>query len=117
MKVKYLIDPTRLQAELEAVHKRTPATDTASLGSALSEQMAAMLRHLASRTELAFEALTAEVRDYTRLRMRFCGPYAPGTSYAPNDCVQKGGALWIALIETTEPPGASSCWRQIGVCR
>jgi len=66
-------------------------------------------------------AITGEVKKLSlrvaaleeRRLMAFRGAHDPGESYASGDCVQRGGALHVALVDTSETPGASSHWRQI----
>lgn len=48
-----------------------------------------------------------------RRLMAFRGAHDPGLSYASGDAVQRGGALFVALVGTSETPGSSSCWREL----
>jgi HK97 family phage prohead protease len=45
--------------------------------------------------------------------LRFRGVYEDGRAYSRNDLVQRGGTIWVALIETHATPGKSADWRML----
>jgi hypothetical protein len=50
-------------------------------------------------------------------RMTFKGPHDPAAAYAAGDVVQRAGATWCALVNTSDKPGDSASWRRIGTDR
>jgi hypothetical protein len=75
---------------------------------------------------LAFlrESLTAILGEHKKLAARvaalesrrllaYAGPHDVSKSYVSGDCVQRGGALHVALIDTSETPGSSGHWREL----
>ena len=45
----------------------------------------------------------------------FAGAWDPTKTFAANDLTQRGGSLWLALVDVKagNVPGASSSWRRI----
>jgi hypothetical protein len=48
-----------------------------------------------------------------RRTMVFCGPFDPSAKYAPGDVTQKSNHVFVALVETQDPPGNSDAWRRL----
>ena len=63
----------------------------------------------------ALTDLEARLDHMEREAMCFAGAFDVSKSYSRNDCVQRGNALWLALVKTTagDAPGSSSSWRRI----
>ena len=139
MKKHRLIDPKALDAECEAAHaskrERDPALTAALAGpaggarptlrelhallSSAQTESAVALRHVTRNAEDALARLEARLDHMEREAMCFAGAFDISKSYSRNDCVQRGNALWLALVKTTagDAPGASASWRRIAESR
>lgn len=49
----------------------------------------------------------------TKRTMAFEGSHDPARAYPAGAVVQRSGAVWVALVPTSETPGASTNWRRI----
>lgn len=134
-----LIDPKRLDAELEAARasKRAQAPELAkALAGAsgkstvcrrdLVEMLAASqrdaavtLRHVARNAETELARLEDRLAAIERTALVWAGPWAAEKGYAPNDLTQRGAGLYVALVATKagDAPGASASWRRIAESR
>ncbi len=130
-----LIDPKRLDAELEAAsnrkRERNPALreklagaagakpvmlrDLFEMMSTASAESAAALHHIAKNAEAELARLEARLDELERTAMVFAGPHDIAREYDPSDVVQRFSGLWIALVATRagDVPGASPSWRRI----
>lgn len=78
------------------------------------DQLMAAIRQRDQRIA-ALEATMASAA--ARRTMAFEGAFDPGRQYGAGDCVQRSGALFVALAATSEQPGSSSHWRRVGEAR
>lgn len=45
--------------------------------------------------------------------LRWAGAHEAGRAFHAGDVTQKGGGLFVALVDTQDAPGASSDWRRL----
>ena len=130
-----LIDQARLDAEFEAAskRKRTRAPELAAalagpagkakvslaelheLLSTASAETATAMRHVVRNAEAALARLEERLGQLERDALVFAGGWDPSKTYAANDLVQRGGALFLALVATKagDMPGSSASFRKI----
>jgi hypothetical protein len=75
----------------------------------------------ATPMDLMADELFKAVKGYVDKRlegsrtMHFDGPFDLAKSYRAGACVQKNGAIWVAMVACKDQsPGASDAWRRIG---
>ena len=77
------------------------------------------LRHVARNAEAALDALEDRLSALERTALVWAGPHDISKSYAANDLCQRGGSLWLALIDVKagDAPGSSPSWRRLAESR
>ena len=129
-----LINAKALDAECEAAHaRRTRAPELAAalagpagkakvslaelheLLSTASAETATAMRHIVRNAEAALARLEERLGQLERDALVWAGGFDPAKTYARNDLCQRGGGLYLALVDVRagDVPGASSSWRRI----
>ena len=68
----------------------------------------------AQKTDTRIATLEARLAALeTRRLMAWAGAHDVSKLYHAGDVVQRSGALYVALVATSESPGSSSCWREL----
>ena len=134
-----LIDRKRLATELEVASTSKAATapelaaalagpagkakvslaEVHELLSTASAETATAMRHVVRNAEAALARLEARLDEIEREALRFAGSFDVARTYDRNDLCQRGGSLYLALVETRagDMPGASASWRRIAESR
>jgi len=86
--------------------------DTETLASVIAAAVKAATAPLAAKIA-ALEAKQKAI-EQQGIAVEYRGVFQPGTTYARGQLVTRSGGLWLALAETTTPPGsAAPCWKLV----
>ena len=96
------------QARIEAELKRADAGDK---GFAFA---LALVSELAGKMDAELKAIRADVAEGRKsIADAYQGPHRKDKSYPRGSLTTCKGSLWLALMDTSEAPGASADWRLV----
>lgn len=109
---------TSLRDQVEAILSRDTPEQIRSTGSSSAHAADQMARQVVDAAKdfirRSLQPVIGRIEQIEASRtMVFEGPYDPAKSYGVGAVVQKSGACFVAMVNTSEAPGASSAWRRI----